>query len=268
MTSADLWDPGTYDRFADERSAPFFDLLNLVQGTHLGRVVDLGCGTGRLTRTLHERVGATETLGVDSSAAMLEEAAGFAGDGLDFVACDIGSSADLDRVGAVDLDLVFSNAAFQWVPRHPDALADVARRLRPGGQLAIQVPANGDHPSHEVARVVAAEAPFAEAYSDSPPSDSVTAVLAPERYAELLHAWGFIEQHVRLQVYPHLLDSTDEVVTWVEGTLLHRYLGPLPDELHDEFVARYRARLRERLGDDRPYFYAYKRILFWGRRPI
>jgi trans-aconitate methyltransferase len=85
--------------------------------------------------------------------------------------------------------------------------------------------------------------------------------------AETLHELGFAEQHVRLQVYGHRLSSTDEVVEWTRGTTLVRFRRLLSPELFEAFVARYRQRLREVLGVRSPNFYAFKRILFWARRP-
>jgi trans-aconitate 2-methyltransferase len=75
----DPWDPASYERFAAERNAPFFDLLALVRPIPGGRAADLGCGTGALTAELRRRVQGAETLGVDSSAAMLARAAAVAG---------------------------------------------------------------------------------------------------------------------------------------------------------------------------------------------
>ncbi|HEY1435763.1 MAG TPA: methyltransferase domain-containing protein, partial [Thermoanaerobaculia bacterium] len=109
----DTWQPDTYTRFAAERSRPFFDLLDLVTPIPGGRAVDLGCGPGELTRALHEKTGARETLGVDSSDAMLAKAAAFAGGGLRF------ERGDLETFTAEEpFDLVFSNAAYHWVPDH------------------------------------------------------------------------------------------------------------------------------------------------------
>ncbi len=76
------WNPEQYGRFRDERARPFFDLLDLVQPRPGMRVVDLGCGTGELTRELHRRLSARETIGIDNSPAMLAKSAAFAGDGL------------------------------------------------------------------------------------------------------------------------------------------------------------------------------------------
>ncbi len=89
--------------------------------------------------------------------------------------------------------------------------------LRPGGQLAIQVPANSDHPSHAIAHELAQESPFRHTLGEG---FREPAVQRAEDYSRLLHRIGFREQQVRLQVYPHVLASTTDVVEWTKGTLL------------------------------------------------
>jgi trans-aconitate 2-methyltransferase len=258
----DVWDPTQYDRFREERSQPFFDLLNLVRPQPGMRVVDLGCGTGELTRKLHRHLGARETLGIDSSLAMLAESRAHAAEGLRFEKNEI-----LEFVGAgageAPWDLIFSNAALHWVPEHDRLLRSLTSLLAPGGQLAIQVPANHDHPSQTVAAQVAGEAPFREAlggYVRRSP------VLPPEEYALTLDGLGYQEQHVRLQVYGHRLKSREEVVEWTKGTLLTDYQQRLPPDLFSPFQERYRERLLPDLADTRPHFLPYKRILVWGKR--
>ena len=258
----DVWDPDQYQRFAAERAQPFFDLLALVRPAPGGTVVDLGCGTGELTARLHRHTGARATIGIDSSPAMLERAREHAGDGLRFEAGDIAEVTGEER-----FDVVLANASLQWLPDHERLLTRLTATLRPAGQLAVQVPANADHPSHRVAAAVAGEAEFREAMGGAPPPDPVADVLAPERYAELLAALGYVEQHVRLQVYGHRLPSTEAVVEWVRGTTLGRFRRVLPEERFEAFVARYRQRLLAELGHEAPYFYAFKRILIWGRAP-
>jgi trans-aconitate 2-methyltransferase len=148
------------------------------------------------------------------------------------------------------------------VPDHEALLASLATMLAPGGQLAVQVPCNHDHPSHTVSADLARE------LLDDPPADPVAEnVLAPARYAELLHELGFAEQHVRMQVYGHVLDRTSDVVEWTKGTSLTRFKRVLTDEEHEAFVAAYRERLVDALGEHAPYFYAFKRILFWAKMP-
>jgi len=260
------WDPAQYSRFALERAQPFWDLVALVEPPPAGRfqrAADLGCGTGELTAELGRRLGIGDVLGVDSSPSMLAQAQAHVADGLRFEHGDIGSWSPAGG----DHDLVFANASLQWVPDHPAVLARWWAALRPGGQLAVQVPANADHPSHRVAAEVAAAEPFRAAMGGGPPPDPVARnVLAPEQYAILLDHLGATRQHVRLQVYGHPLTSSADVVEWVKGTSLTRIFKALPAELHDEYLATYRRRLLDVIGDCAPYFYPFKRILFWAAR--
>ncbi len=251
------WNPDQYNRFAAEREQPFWDLVALLAPADAPVVVDLGCGDGRLTAALHDRSGATSTLGVDSSPSMLAQAGGHQGPGIRFVQADIATWT------GEGYDVVLSNAALHWVADHRRVLRQWSEALGPGGQLAVQVPANADHPSHIVLQTLAEEWLGSRA-----PADPVaTNVLAPAAYAELLHELGFASQQVRLQVYGHLLSSRTEVVEWVKGSSLTRFKGVLGPDEFDRFVAEYRRRLEHALGDREPYFYPFKRVLFWGQRP-
>ena len=251
----DTWRPDQYERFRAERDRPFFDLLALVQPEPSMRVVDLGCGTGELTAAMHRQLGAAETLGIDSSEAMLAKAMTQPEVGLRFERRDI---RELDG----RYDLVFSNAALHWVPEHEALFTRLRHALEPGGQLAVQMPAMHDQVSHLTAEALADDEPFRSklqgrklGYGHRRP------VLPIEEYAALLHRLGFAEQHVRMQLYPHVLPDRDAVVEWVKGSLLTDYQRALGPELFAEFLPRY----RERLPDDRPYFFGFKRILLWAR---
>lgn len=257
MAATDTWDPGQYHRFAAERRRPFDDLLALVRPVPGGRVVDLGCGTGELTAELHRRTGAAETVGLDSSPAMLDRAAAHAGGGLRF---ERGDLAAWRTAPGQPVDVVFANASLQWVPDHPVVLESLVAGLAPGGQLAFQVPANHDHPSHTIAAEMGAELGLG-------PVGPAASVLAPEAYATLLHALGLRDLHVRLQVYGFELPSAADVAEWTKGTLLTGYRARLGDEAYADFERTYRRRLADRLGGARPYFYAFKRILARGRMP-
>jgi trans-aconitate 2-methyltransferase len=258
----DTWNPAQYHRFQNERSQPFFDLLTLVEPSAAPRVVDLGCGTGELTAEAHASLAARETVGIDQSPAMLAKAVQLDVGGLSFREGDLAQFTD-----AEGFDVIISNAALQWVPDHANVLARWRDALTSDGQLAVQMPTNADHPSHWVAREVAEEEPFASAFDGARPIDPVQGnVLAPEEYAQLLDDLGFARQHVRLQVYPHHLESTDEVVEWVKGTSLTRFQRAMSAEMYAQFLHRYRARLIDVLGDHHPYLYTFKRILFWARR--
>ena len=258
----DGWKPDVYARFAAERRRPFHDLLALLAPIPGGRAVDLGCGAGELTRELHRATGAAETIGLDSSEAMLEKARPLAGNGVRFEKGDIGAwESD------APLDLVFSNAAFHWVPDHPALLERLTRAVKPGGQLAFQVPDNFGHPAHTNAEEVAREEPFRSAL-DGGGEPHARNVLAPEDYATRLHRLGYAEQIVRLQIYGDRLPSREDVVAWVQGSLLSEYRRRLPGDLYPFFVERYRERLFAAIPDERPYFLTYRRILVRARRDV
>lgn len=260
------WDPDQYRKFDAERSRPLWDLVDLVErgdGHDIARMVDLGCGDGELTVAAADRVGAVDVVGIDSSPAMIERTAGWSSPSRRF---ELGDLATWTSDG--DVDLVFANASLQWTPDHAGVLARWREALAPGGQLAVQVPTNGDHPSHVVIDEVAHASPFVDAFRDGvPPNPVVANVLAPETYAALFDELGFTRQHVRMQVYVHHLESTASIVEWVRGTNLNRIFAALPAELHEPFVEAYRAALIDRIGDLGPYVYTFKRILMWGARP-
>jgi trans-aconitate 2-methyltransferase len=257
----DTWDPRQYDKFQREREQPFYDLLGLVQPAPRMRVVDLGCGTGKLTRIAHERLQALETVGIDRSDSMLKDVrAGRQTVGLRF---EVGTiEAFSPRAG---YDLILSNAAFHWVPDHETLLGQLCAALAPSGQLAFQVPAQHDDLSHLVAEELTQVEPFKTAFDGW---HKPQPVLAPDAYSRLLHRCGFAAQKVRLIVYPHVLAARDEVVEWMKGTLLTEYARHLPADgvLFAAFVDEYRRRLMARLAPATPFFFPFKRILCWGQR--
>ena len=130
LTPSNQWDPRQYDeraRFVGEGGVPLLDLLSARPGE---RILDLGCGTGKLTRAL-ANTGAS-VLGVDASREMLAEARAAHPD-LEF-ALERGEDLPYDE----EFDGIFSNAALHWMPR-ADAVAEgVARALRPGGRFVAE----------------------------------------------------------------------------------------------------------------------------------
>ena len=243
------WSPEQYEKFKSERQQPFHDLVALVEHRPRMRVVDFGCGTGELTRALHEHLQAEETVGIDSSETMLLKSASFGSEVLRFERGDIEAFVT-DR----PYDLVFSNAALHWIADHERLFAKLTAFLAPHGQLAVQMPYNHDHPSQTIA------ADLAPQYGIEPRRPPLLPV---ERYAELLHHLGFVRQHVRLQVYGHLLPASRDVAEWTKGSTLTEYQRKLGDR-YAEFVADYAERLTRALGDARPYFFPFKRILMWA----
>jgi trans-aconitate 2-methyltransferase len=255
----DTWDPSQYNKYRLEREQPFYDLLAMIKPAPGMDVVDLGCGTGSLTRKLHAALNAHSTLGIDRSARMLEEATtNGVPAGLRF---EVGDMNGFSAQGA--FDLIFSNAAFHWVTGHEALIARLSAALKPNGQLAFQIPASHDAASHLVADELTDVEPFKAAFRGW---HRPQPVLKPDEYARLLYLAGFPAPRVSLIVYVHMLAGPEAVVDWMKGTLLTEYARHLPSELYDPFLAAYRERLLQRLDRRQPYFFPFKRILCWGQK--
>ena len=245
------WNPELYHRFESERSAPFDDVLKLVNIKPRLRVVDLGCGTGELTRRLADALPDSDVLGLDLSKEMLEKTKPYARPRLRF---EQGDQAALTG----EWDLIFSNAALQWSNDHEALIQNLFQHLEGGGQLVVQVPSNHNHISHQIYREIAAQAPYARALNGF---NRRSPVLLIDEYAALLFRIHAQEIVVIEKVYPHVLEDSDAIVDWISGTALVPYFERLDDSMRLEFVDAIRRRMKRELPSS-PVFYPFKRILF------
>lgn len=219
------------------------------------RVVDLGCGTGELTRKLADRLPESEVLGIDSSPEMLERVREHERAGLRF------EQAAIEETDSA-WDLVFSHAAIHWVENHHVLIPHLLSLVCQGGQLAVQLPSNQTHPSHTLIEEIASQEPFREALNGW---TRTSPVLSINEYAELLYAHGGNGITVFEKVYPSLLENSDAIAEWTKGTTLVPYLERLPESLHEPFMQRYRECLRA-LFPTSPVFYTFRRTLFTATR--
>ena len=250
------WNPDLYNKFRNERFAPFDDLLGLIHVNEGMRVIDLGCGTGELTSRLAYHLPNSEVVGIDSSEEMLSRAGSLTRPGMSFEKRSIEDASG-------EWDLVFSHAAIQWVDNHAALIPRLIALVRPGGQLAVQLPSNHEHPTHRIIEELAGEEPFREilgGWSRTSP------VLKVGEYAELLHQNGCTDLVVFEKVYAHVLSGTDDLVTWTSSTALVPYFERLGEQGREEFLKRYRERLGS-LWPTGPVFYGFQRILFSAIRP-
>ncbi len=249
------WDPNQYHKFQAERSAPFFDLLLLVEVRPKLKVVDLGCGTGELTRQLADSLPDSIVTGLDSSVQMLEKAASFLSPNLRF---EQGDQSQLTG----EWNLIFSNAALQWSENHAELIPYLYRRLKAGGQIAVQVPSNHNHISHQIYRETASEEPFKSILKGF---QRYAPILSIDDYARLFFDCGAESILVFEKVYAHVLEDSDAVVEWISGTALVPYFERL-GEHKEEFVEVIRRRMRAAMSES-PVFYPFRRTLFSARRP-
>jgi len=250
------WNPNQYHKFQAERSAPFHDLLALVDVRPNLKAIDLGCGTGELTRQLADKLPNSDVTGLDSSKEMLHKAASPSSPNLHFIQGDQSQLTD-------EWDLIFSNAALQWSENHTELIPSLYSRLKPGGQITVQIPSNHDHISHQIYRETANEELFKFVLNGF---QRYAPVLTIDSYARIFFNCGAENIVVFEKVYPHILQDADAVLEWISGTALIPYFERL-GEHKEAFVESIREKLRAAMPDS-PVFYPFRRILFSARKPF
>ncbi len=231
------WSAARYLAFEDERTRPARDLLAQVPLDGAARAVDMGCGPGNSTELLVERFGTAAVSGFDTSPDMLAKARARL-PGIAFEQADL---ATWQPDG--EPDLLFANAVLQWVPDHVAVVVRLARTLRPGGYLAVQMPDNLDEPSHAEMRAVAASDPrWAARLARA--ADARDAVVDPGVYYDALQA-VCARVEVWVTVYHHVLEGPGAIARWFETTGLRPFLNPLSQAEQADFLAAYTDRMAQ-----------------------
>lgn len=228
------WNPALYSRYEDERTRPARDLLARVPLQSVGLAYDLGCGPGNSTELLVERFPGADVVGTDNSQAMVEAARAR----LPQARFELGDIAGWRPEKAPQL--IYANAALQWVPDHEVLLPHLLNALAPGGVLAVQMPDNRDEPTHRLMREVAALPEFAEAIGDY--TKLRTELLGLTGYYDLL-APRTASLDLWRTAYQHPMDSAHAIVEWVRSTGLRPFIDPLTPDLRERFLAEYERRI-------------------------
>lgn len=187
-------------------------------------------------------------VGIDRSEEMLANALPLSRPGLRF---EHRAIEDLEG----QFDRIYSNAALQWIPDHRALLSGLLKHLKPGGQIAFQVPSNSRHPVTRIREELAQTSPFIEQLGNRP-SDFESLEL--HDYAELLFDLGAQQIRVSEVIYPHVLENSDAIVEWQKGTALRPVLSELGVDGATSFVEAFRERLRERYPTQ-PVLFPFRR---------
>ncbi len=220
------WDAATYDRVADPQEAWGREVLDRLDLRGDETVLDAGCGSGRVTALLLERLPRGRVIGVDASPAMIERARERLGERAELVVRDL-LELDLDA----EVDAIFSSATFHWIRDHARLFERLAAAMRPGGRMEAQCGGIGN-----VAEFIR----------------TVDAVSGDERFAAYLRgvhdAWNFAspeDTEVRLKRAGLVdvscwLEPRPEAPADARGYLESVCLGPhlerMPEELREPFV--------------------------------
>ena len=223
------WDAGSYHGLATPHQAWGAAILDRLPLRGDETVLDLGCGTGRVTEQLLARLGPDgRAIGIDGSAQMVEEAARRLGGDprASFARQDL-----LELTVSPPADAAVSSATFHWIKDHDTLFARVRAALRDGAPFVAQCGGRGN-----VANVVravselSAVAPYAEFFAGWPGPWNYA---APEETTERLERAGFTVERCWLEPSPQYPQPLREFLRTVS---LGSHLERLPEELHDPFV--------------------------------
>ena len=230
------WSARQYVKFEDERTRPVRDLLGALPAAlaekKVGRAADLGCGPGNSTELLASAFRDAEVVGIDSSPDMIAAARRR----LPAAEFRLARIETWDDAGP--WDLLFANAALQWVPGHEGLLPRLLGKLAEGGSLAVQMPDNLDEPTHRLMRALAAEPPWAAKLREA--AAARAALPGAEWYYRLLRPLC-CRVDVWRTIYHHpLAGGAEGVVEWLQATGLRPFLSPLDEPERALYLSRYR----------------------------
>jgi trans-aconitate 2-methyltransferase len=249
----DTWNPKAYLRFQEERTQPSRDLVSRIQLANPRSIVDLGCGPGNSTAVLRGAWPDADVVGVDNSREMIAAAISGYPEG-NWKVADI---SDLSEEWCSDL--VFSNAALQWVPGHRELIPGLFMLVNRDGAIAFQLPANPGSPIHRALQHTAAD-PHWQSYTEGcgklyyHDASFYYTLLSP--LASSLVLWE--------TTYYHLLDSHQDLIAWYSSTGMRPFLDSLPDDARKHFQRDVLDRCRDDypLQEDGKLLYPFKRLFF------
>ncbi len=232
------WDAATYDRVADPQTrwgTAVLDRLPL-EGDEI--VLDAGCGSGRVTEQLADRLPRGRVVALDASPSMIDEArrrlARF-GPRIDYLVADLGRPF---VVPGGTVDAILSTATFHWVADHDALFANLAAVLRPGGRLVAQCGGDGN-----IASILAVLRTVGDGWLGHKTFET------PERTAERLLAAGFVDVETWLHPEPTRFAAGEPFETFLRTVVLGQHVDRLPPAERDPFVHEVASRLEEPVID-------------------
>jgi trans-aconitate 2-methyltransferase len=255
------WDATTYDKISDPQFSWGLEVLDRLELDGDEMVIDAGCGSGRVTERLLERIPDGRVIGVDGSAEMIDVAGErFAGD--DRVSLIVSDLLELtpgllDENGASgSVDVVFSTATFHWIVDHDLLFSRIHSVLKPGGRLVAQCGGEGNVADHARAIGTVASRP-----EFSPHFGGMTVMwnfAAPDETEERLRRAGFEDVSCWLEDKPV---QPEDPFQFTSTVTLGPHLSRLPEKLRRPF-----AEAVLELADD-PLVLDYVRLNIEARRP-
>lgn len=224
----EAWNASHYLKYGDQRTRAAIDLSVRIQLESPQTVVDLGCGPGNSTQILHRRWPGADVLGIDNSATMIA-AARQSYPSQNWQQADI-VSWNPDQ----PYDLVFSNAALQWIPNHEHLIPRVFSIVGPGGALAFQVPSRTFARVRELVHEVSHNPKWDDRMQAARSSLTME---RPSFYYDRLAGPG-VTLDIWETDYLHVMESPQAIIDWMSSTGLRPFFAALDGEQErGEFLA-------------------------------
>ncbi len=233
------WNADHYLKFGAERTRPAWDLVERIQVDRPQRIVDIGCGPGNSTQVLMARWPDAHVVGIDNSAEMITAAREKYPD-QQWALADAAT-----WVPDEPFDIVFSNAAIQWLPNHAELVSRLFTHVADGGALAFQIPSYSRMPVRNHIHEISED----PAWSDRlEAARSMLTMKLPTFYYDVLapHA---SKMDVWETEYFHVLKDADAIIDWIASTGLRPFLDALASQPERE---RFVDLLRERVDESYP----------------
>jgi len=250
------WQPNLYLAFGKERTQPSIDLAARINKDDPKRIIDIGCGPGNSTNVLKVRWTQAEIVGLDNSEAMINEAKSKY-PAINWIQAD--ASDDLDKLGK--FDIVFSNAAIQWIPNHKILLTNLFGMLNNDGVLAVQVPCTKYMPINTELIKLTSNGKWKNHFTNI---SSTYSVHTADFYYNILCGLT-AEIDLWETNYFHIMNTHSEIVKWYSGSGLRPYLDCLKDDFtKNKFVKEYENALKEvyPVQSDGKILFPFTRIFF------
>ena len=224
------WDAEKYDAVKAPQIDAGRELIALAQAGKSDAILDLGCGTGKLTVELARLAPKGRVTGMDPSREMLDKAREVTA-GMENVRLMELAAQDMNFTD--EFDLVFSNSALQWVTDQENALGRIARSMKKDGRLVFQVPARNFCPEFfKYTKETIALLHVEDFYSAW---ESPWRFFTKEEYTALLRDAGFVDMKIFYRDYRLRFDDTSAVLDWWASAGLRPYLAPLPGSEQEQF---------------------------------
>lgn len=260
---AQEWDSASYHRLSDPQYGWGLKLVRKLQALPLPppeRILDAGCGTGRVTTELLRAFPQAEVMAVDASQNMVEQA-------LNSLS-SFGKHVTVQQLDLLDLamgasfDVIFSSAVFHWIKDHDRLFANLFRALKPGGFLLAQC---GGGPNlkrlRERTQIVMNSPQFAPYFEDW---TRIWEFPEPEPTAKRLRRLGFVAVTTGLAPEPTPLPDEQTFRQFLTSVNLHLHLERIPKELHAVFLDPL---VRQAAQDNPPFLLDYWRLNMQARKP-